>query len=109
MTLIELAEDRAASGVQRGKERGRAVAGVVVGAPLGLARAHWQPRLRPIKRLDLRFLIHAEDERLIWRMEIEPDDIADFLTAQLAPCERFKVLTRCGCKTNARQIRLIAV
>jgi len=68
--------------VQRGEERGGAIALVVVGhrgrAPL-LQR---QPRLGPIQRLDLGFLIDAKYDRAIRRIEIEADDLGDLFLEQ---------------------------
>jgi hypothetical protein len=63
VALVELADDLAGLGVERGEERGRPVARVVMAAPFGLPRAHGQHRLRAIERLDLGFLIDALDKR----------------------------------------------
>ena len=52
---------------------------VVMGAPLNLPRPHRQQRLGTIQRLDLRFLIDAEHQRPIRRVEIETDDVAHLL------------------------------
>jgi hypothetical protein len=49
----DLAGERAEGGI----ERGRAMAGVVVGAALGSARAQGQDGTRTVDRLDLRLLI----------------------------------------------------
>src|SRR6202040_3513896 len=62
--------------IERGKERGRPVPLIVVGAPFGLPWSHWQQRLGAIQRLDLRFLIDAEHQRVVRRVEIEADDVA---------------------------------
>jgi hypothetical protein len=45
----------------------------------GHARHHRQDRLFPIQRLDLTFLIDAEDQRPVGRRQIEADNIADLV------------------------------
>ena len=62
--------------VKGGEERGCAVAHIIVGAPLHLARTHRQKRLGTIERLDLALLVNAKDDRALRRIEVEPDDIA---------------------------------
>lgn len=47
--------------------------------PLGLARAQRQQRRRAIECLDLRLLVHAEDQRARGGLEVEPNDIAHFI------------------------------
>jgi hypothetical protein len=53
-----------------------------VGAPLGHARHHRQDRLRAIERLDLAFLIHAQHQRPIRRVQVQPDDVAHLVDEQ---------------------------
>src|SRR5438093_4891265 len=53
VALMELAEDLATLGIQRGEERGRPMPRVVVGPALDLPGPHRQHGLRPIERLDL--------------------------------------------------------
>jgi hypothetical protein len=55
------------------------VADVVVGDALHVAQAHGQQRLRPVQGLDLRFLVDAEHHRLVGRVQVETDDVADLL------------------------------
>ncbi|ODM41368.1 hypothetical protein A9O63_06390 [Cereibacter johrii] len=38
-----------------------------------------QPRLGPVERLDLRFLVDAEHNRPVRRIEVEPHDLGDLL------------------------------
>ena len=52
---------------------------VVVRSSLHLARLHRQQRLRAVERLDLRLLIDAEHGRVRRGIQIEADDISDFL------------------------------
>ena len=79
MSAMQFADDFASRHIQCGKQRRRAVALVVVGAPLGLTGPHRQDRLRPIERLDLALLIGAQHQRPFGRVEIQADDIADLL------------------------------
>ena len=65
--------------VERGEQRSGAVANVIVGAPLGHTRHHREHRLLAVERLDLAFLIHAQDERTVWRRQVEPNDVADLV------------------------------
>jgi len=58
------------------KERGRAVAVVIVRAPLDLSGTHREQRLRAVQSLDLALLVDADDKRLVRRIEIEADDVA---------------------------------
>ena len=44
MSAVQFADDRAGLDVERREQRGRAVAAIVEGAPLGLARLHRQQR-----------------------------------------------------------------
>ena len=69
---VALADDLATLDVQRREEGGCPVARGVMGAPLGLARAHRQHRLRAIERLDLRFLVDTEHEGLVGGIEVQP-------------------------------------
>jgi len=55
------------------------VALVIVRAPLDLPWTHRQQRLRAIEGLDLALLIDADHQRLVGRIEIEPDDVAHLL------------------------------
>jgi len=57
MALLVLADDLAGLGVQRGKQAGRAVARVVVGAAFDLVRSHGQQRSGTIQRLNLTLFV----------------------------------------------------
>jgi hypothetical protein len=52
---------------------------VVVGHGAGAARLHWQPGLSSVERLDLAFLIDREDHRVVRRVDIEADNVLEFL------------------------------
>ena len=55
------------------------MATVVVCAPLDLAWLHRQQWLRAIQSLNLRFLIDAEDQRILRWIQVEADDVANLL------------------------------
>src|SRR5207249_7549597 len=65
--------------VEGRKQRRRAVAHVVVRAPLDLPGSHRQQWLRAIERLDLGFFVDAKDERVLGRIQVEPDNVPDFV------------------------------
>jgi hypothetical protein len=74
-----LPDDQARFDVQRSKERGRAMALVVVGHRGGAPLLQRQSRLRPIKRLDLGLFIDAEHDCTVRWIEIEADDLGNLL------------------------------
>src|SRR5207249_3985316 len=82
VALMELADNFATLGVQRGEERGRPMPRVVVGPALDLPRPHRQHGLRAIERLDLGFFVDAQHQRFVRRIEVEPDEVADFVDEQ---------------------------
>src|SRR5207253_1567452 len=79
---VTLANDLAAHHFERRKERRGPMADIVVRAALRLAGAHRQERLGPIEGLNLRLLVHAEHQGALRRIEVEADDVADFLDEQ---------------------------
>src|SRR6185312_10207254 len=70
-----LTDDLTGPDVQRGEQVCRAVPNVVVGALLGGVERDRQQRLGPVQRLDLRLLVHTEDDRPGRRVEVEPDNV----------------------------------
>jgi hypothetical protein len=61
----------------QGREQGRrAMAHVVMRAPFGHPRGQGQDRLRPVERLNLALLVHAQHHRLHRRVQIQPDNVA---------------------------------
>src|SRR5690242_14855409 len=62
--------------VERGKKVQRSVAYVVVGLPLGLPEVHRKNWLRAFERLDLRFLVEREDNRVVGWVRVQPNNIA---------------------------------
>lgn len=65
--------------VQRGKQGQGAVAKVIVGGGLDMADAQWQARLSTFQRLALRLLVAAQHQRFLRRVEIQTDDVPEFL------------------------------
>ena len=72
-------DDEARLHVQRGEERGGAVALVVVGHRGSAPFLERQPGLGPVERLDLGLLIDAEHDRTVRWIEVEADDLGDLL------------------------------
>ena len=69
--------DLAGGDLERGEQGGGAVADVVVGALLGMAGLHRQHLLGPVQRLDLRLLVHTEHNRVLRRVQIQPDHVGN--------------------------------
>ena len=76
---VARADDFAVGETEGGKERRGAVAPVVVGLPRGCPRTQREHRLDAVLRLDLRLIVHAEDDRRLWRPHVEPDDVTHLL------------------------------
>ena len=74
-----LMHDLAGGQVQRGEQVGDPVALVVMGAPLDLAGSHRQRRLGPVEGLDAGLLVDAHHHRMLGRVHVQPDDIADLV------------------------------
>ena len=79
---MHLPIDRAGLHIERGEQRGGAVALVVVGAPLDLTGPHRQQRLRAIQRLNLRLSRRRTAPGRARAAEIQPHDIAHLLDEQ---------------------------
>src|ERR1035437_9139704 len=77
MASIALADDPAGCDVQGGKQRGDAVAFVVVTTTHRLARSHGQHGLAAVQRLDLRLLIDAQHDGALGRGHVEADNVAN--------------------------------
>ena len=94
MARVADADDRPAFHVQGGEQRRGPVPDVVVGASGRQARSHRQERRGAIEDLNLALLVHAEHQGPIWRMQVQPDDVADFVDEQriLRKLERLYVL-----------------
>ena len=77
---------------------------VVVGALLRHARHHRERRLRPGQRLDLGLLVHAQHDRGLGRVQVQPDDVVDLVHEQRV-VGQLEPVRPCGLSSNARQIR----
>ena len=86
--------------VERGEERGSAVAIVVVSHPLNITEPHRQPRLGALQGLHLALLVHAQDQRVVRRIKLKPNDVADLFDEERVSGQ-LKALLRCGCKPNS--------
>jgi len=74
-----LPDHRAGQDVQRGKQRRGAVALGVVGHRAGATLFDRQRWLGAIQRLDLRLLVHAQHDRVLRRVQIQPDDVDELV------------------------------
>jgi hypothetical protein len=79
MTVAGLAgvSDAAGGHVQSGEQRSRAMADIVVGAPLDTPGRQWPDRLGALQRLDLGLLVHAQHDCVGGRVKVQPDHVAD--------------------------------
>ena len=82
MTSVQRADDLAVGGVQRGEQAARPVTLVVVGGASRGAGHHRQVGCGAIERLDLALLVHAQHQRPLRRVHVEPDDVLDLLDEQ---------------------------
>jgi hypothetical protein len=65
--------------VQRGEQRCRSVALVVVRHGLGAALLHRQPRLSAIERLNLALFVEGKNQRMLRRIQIQADHVFQLL------------------------------
>jgi hypothetical protein len=77
MAGAELVRHMARGDLQRGKEIDHPMASVIMRVAHGATRAEREGRLRALQRLDGRLLIDTEHNRVLRRVEIQPDDIRD--------------------------------
>jgi hypothetical protein len=82
VALVAAPDDPAGGDVEGGEQRGGAVAGIVMAAPLGLARPHRQQGLGAIQGLDLRFLVDAQHQSAVGRRKVEPDNVSHLFYKQ---------------------------
>ena len=71
-------EDLAGGNVERGKERCRAVADIVMRHAFDITQTDRKNGLGAVQRLNLALLIPTQDHGLLGRIEIQTDNIADF-------------------------------
>jgi hypothetical protein len=82
VAAMQFADGDAVGDVEGGEQAGRAVPGVVMGAPLEHAGHHRQHGLGPVQGLDLGFLVHAEDNGALGRVVVQAGDVDDLLGEQ---------------------------
>jgi len=78
MSRLASSDHRPLQNVERGEQRGRSVPFVIVRLSCWQTGPQRKNRLRAVQRLNLAFLIHAEDDRLIRWVHIEPHNVAHF-------------------------------
>src|SRR5215475_14041094 len=79
MALHVAADNGAVEDIERGEQRGGAVALVVVRHRSGATWLHRQSRLGVIERLDLALLIDREDDGMGGRVDIETDHVPELV------------------------------
>ena len=79
MALHVAADDLAVEHVERGEQRGGAVALVVVGHGAERALLQRQAGLGAVERLDLALLVDREHDGVRRRIDIEPDHVAQLV------------------------------
>jgi len=77
VTRLALGEHGAGGNVESRKQRGGAMANVVVGHTFHISQAHRQHRLGAVQGLNLALLIDTEDQSMVGRVEIQANNIAD--------------------------------
>src|ERR1035441_4417702 len=70
-------DDLPGGDVQGGEQAGRAIADIVVAAPRRGGGQDRQAGGRAVNRLNLRLLIHAQDQGVLGRVHVQADDVAD--------------------------------
>ena len=83
MARHALTDDRSVENIECCKQRGCAVALVVVRYSSTAPLLHRQSRLSPVQRLDLALLINADHQRLIRGIQVKSHDIGEFLDESL--------------------------
>jgi hypothetical protein len=94
--LMKLGDHFAGLRVERGEQRRGAVSFVVMRPALHLSRLQRQQRLGAVECLDLRLLIDAEHRGMRRRIQIQADDVANFLTSG-GSFDSLNVSLRCAC------------
>src|SRR6516162_3948179 len=79
MALHVAADNGAVENIERGEQRGRAVALVIVRHRSGATWLHRQSRLGAIESLDLALLVDREDDGVGGRVDIETDHIPELV------------------------------
>ena len=78
VALHVAADDRPVENIQGGEQRCGSVALVVVSHGAKTPSLHGQARLGAVERLNLAFLVDGQDDGVGGRIDVKPDDIAQF-------------------------------
>ena len=78
MPFLTKPVDLAVGRIESGKQSDGAIAFVVVGHGLAASALQRQAGLSTIQSLDLAFLVHAQHQSVIGRVQIEADDVFQF-------------------------------
>jgi len=92
---IALADDPSGRNVEGGEQRCGAAPFVFMAPSSRLAGTHRQHRLTAIQRLDLRLLVHTQNDGVRRRRDVKAHDIAYFAT-KFGSVESLNVSIRCG-------------
>jgi hypothetical protein len=87
MTGHAVSDHLAVEHAQGGKQGGRSMADVIMRHCSTAAFLQGQTGLGSVKGLDLAFLIQAQNQGLVRRIQIQPDDIAQLLYEAFVPAE----------------------
>jgi len=79
MLLLAQAKDFAVGRIQRGKQSGGAVAFVIMRHGRAAPALQRQTRLGTVQSLDLALLVGAQHQRVFGRIEVQADDVFQFL------------------------------
>ena len=79
MTLHVAADHRAVEHVERGEQRRRAVPFVVVRHGSGAALLERKAGLGAVERLVLALFVDGQNDGVRWRIDIEPNHVAQFV------------------------------
>jgi hypothetical protein len=88
------------SSTERGEQRCRAVSLVVVGHGSGATFLQRQAGLGAVKRLDLALFVERQNNGVSWRIDIEPDHVAQFVNEAWI-VRKFELANPVGLETMA--------
>ncbi len=87
MAWHAISDHLAVEHAEGGKEGGRSMAAVIMCHCSTAAFLQRQPGLGSVKSLDLAFLVHAQNQGLVRRIQIQPHDIAQLFHKAFVPAE----------------------
>src|SRR3954465_11065360 len=73
---VAFADNPSSRDVEGGEQRCGAVPLVVMAPSCRLAGTHRQHRLTAVQRLDLGFLVHTQNNGVLWRRDVKADNVA---------------------------------